>query len=98
MPSRAVQREQPRSSESLSRIGPKRQVVIPKAVFDQLRLSEGDVMEVTAREGSVSIKRKQLVDPESLTASEAKKVRHGLKQASDGKTRPWAKVKDELGL
>jgi len=29
---------------------------------------------------------------------EAEKVRHALKQVRDGKTIPWSRVKDELGL
>ena len=29
---------------------------------------------------------------------EAKKVRHALKQVREGKTIPWSRVKDELGL
>ncbi len=45
------------------------------------------------------MKPKKLVDADdTLTAAEAKKVRHGLKQAREGKTQPWAKVKHELGL
>lgn len=91
MPSRAAQREQTEKRGTLSRIGPRRQVVIPKAVFDQLHLQEGDFVEVTASEGSVSMKPKKLVGSESLTVAEVKKVRHGLKQAREGKTRPWAK-------
>jgi alkylated DNA nucleotide flippase Atl1 len=33
-----------------------------------------------------------------LTPSQARKVRHALKQASQGKTKPWSQVKHELGL
>ena len=55
-------------------------------------------MEVTASEGSVSMKPKKLVGSESLTEADAQKLRHGLKQAREGKTRPWTKVKNELGL
>jgi AbrB family looped-hinge helix DNA binding protein len=84
---------------AISRIGQRRQVVIPKSIFDALRLREGDFVEVTARGGLVSMKPKKLVDADdTLTAAEAKKVRRGLKQAREGKTQPWAKLKHELGL
>jgi hypothetical protein len=33
-----------------------------------------------------------------LTPSEAKRLRQSLKQTRQGKTRPWAGIKRELGL
>jgi AbrB family looped-hinge helix DNA binding protein len=83
---------------ALSRIGQRRQVVIPKKIFDAMRLREGDFMEVTAERGRVSMKPKRLVDwDETLTTAEAKMIRHGLKQAKERKTRPWSRIKHELG-
>lgn len=42
---------------------------------------------------------KRLVNADdTLTAAEAKKVRHGLKQVREGKTRPWSQVKHGPGL
>jgi AbrB family looped-hinge helix DNA binding protein len=82
-----------------SRIGQRRQVGIPKAVLDELQLHEGDLLEVTVHAGCVSMKPKRLLDlDETLTPSEAIKVRHGLKQLKQGNTRPWDQVKHELGL
>ncbi len=44
-------------------------------------------------------KKTELADTaEFLTPSEARKVRHGLKQAREGKTQSWDKVKRDLGL
>jgi len=84
---------------ALSRIGQRRQVVIPKKIFDAMRLKEGDFMEVTAERGRVSMKPKRLVDwDETLTPTEAKTIRHGLKQAKEGKTRAWSRIKHELGM
>jgi AbrB family looped-hinge helix DNA binding protein len=84
---------------AVSRIGQRRQVVIPKAIFDKLRLREGDFMEITTEAGRVSMKPKKLVDTEDvLTPAEMRKVQHGLKQLREGKTRPWGQVKHELGL
>jgi bifunctional DNA-binding transcriptional regulator/antitoxin component of YhaV-PrlF toxin-antitoxin module len=64
-------------------------VVIPKGIFDAMRLQEGDFVEITVE---VSMKPKRLVDADTLTPTEAKKVRHGLKQAKEGNGR------HELGL
>jgi hypothetical protein len=45
------------------------------------------------------MKPKKLVDADdTLGASEAKKLRHGLKQVREGKTRPWSEVKHDLGV
>lgn len=39
-------------------------------------------------------KPKRLVDwDDTLTAAEAKMIRHGLKQANERKTRPWTRIK-----
>jgi AbrB family looped-hinge helix DNA binding protein len=99
MSSRSTQLERGETQGAISRIGQRRQVVIPKRIFDAMKLKEGDFMEVTTEAGRVSMKPKKLVDADdTLTPAEAKKVRHALKQAAQGKTRPWAKVKHELGL
>ena len=83
----------------LSRIGQRRQVVIPKAVFDSLHLAEGDFLEVAVEAGRVTMKPKKLVNADDLLNSEeAIKVRHAIKQVEDGKTQPWNEVKHELGL
>ena len=98
MPNRDVQIAGGGTS-SLSRIGQRRQVVIPKKIFDAMKLKEGDFMEVTAERGRVSMKPKRLVDwDETLTTAEVRMVRHGLKQAKEGKTRSWSRIKNELGL
>ena len=98
MPGRATH-PSAKKLRSTSRIGQRRQVVIPKAVLDELQLHEGDLLEVTAHAGCVSMKPKRVLDDDdTLTASEASKVRHGLKQLKQGNTRPWVQVKDELGL
>ena len=47
----------------------------------------------------VLIKPRDGVDPDLvLTPAEAKKVRHALKQVREGKTKPLARIKHELGL
>ena len=98
MPDRNIQRSGV-GTAALSRIGQRRQVVIPKRIFDAMKLKEGDFMEVTAERGRVSMKPKRLVDwDQTPTMAEAKMVRHGLKQAKKRKTRPWSRIKNQLGL
>jgi hypothetical protein len=56
-------------------------------------------MEVTAENGRVAMKPRKPVDSgDTLTAADAKKVRHAMKQVEAGKTRPWPRVKHDLGL
>ena len=99
MPGRIVQTERSTKVTALSRIGQRRQVVIPKTIFEQLALAEGDFIEVTAEHGRLAMKPKKLVDADNtLTPAEGKKARHALKQLKDKKTRPWGQIKHELGL
>jgi bifunctional DNA-binding transcriptional regulator/antitoxin component of YhaV-PrlF toxin-antitoxin module len=85
--------------ERIRRVGQRRQVVIPREIFDELRMSVGDFVAITKRENSVVIKPKRVVDADdTLTPEEAKRLRQSLKQMRQGKTKPWAQVKDELGL
>lgn len=83
---------------TISRIGQRRQVVIPKRVFEALRLQEGDFVEVTVERGRLAMRPKRLVDAaEVLTKSEAAKVREGERQLQAGRSKPWRTVKHDLG-
>jgi bifunctional DNA-binding transcriptional regulator/antitoxin component of YhaV-PrlF toxin-antitoxin module len=85
--------------EPVGRVGQRRQVVIPRVIFDNLRMREGDFVAFTQKGNGVLVKPKRLVDPgDVLTPAEAKKVRQGLRQVKAGKTKPWADVKREMGL
>ena len=87
------------TEEKIGRVGQRRQVVIPREIFENLDMREGDFVAVEQRGRSVVIKPKKLVDPDvALTPSEAKKLRRSLKQARQGKTLPWSQVKHDLGL
>ena len=56
-------------------------------------------MEVTAENGRVAMKPTRPVDTDdTLTATDAKRVRHAMQQLTSGKNRPWSKVKRDLGL
>lgn len=81
-----------------SRIGQRRQVVIPRSVLDAAGLKEGDFMDVIADGSRVLLKRKRLrASLESLTPTEAAKVRKGQAQLRAGESTPWREVKRELG-
>ncbi len=82
----------------MSRIGQRRQVVIPKVIFEALQLREGDFVEMTVEHGRVAMRPKRLVDVgEVLTKREAAKVRAGEAQLKTGRSKPWRTVKHELG-
>lgn len=84
---------------AVSRIGQRRQVVIPKRVFEALKLQEGDFVEVTAERGHVQMRPKRLVDIEDdvLTSTEAAKVRRGEAELKAGHSKSWRMVKHDLG-
>lgn len=83
---------------AVSRIGQRRQVVIPKAVFEALQLQEGDFVEVTVERGRLAMQPKRLVDvSDVLTKIEAAKVRQGERQLKAGRSKPWRTVKYGLG-
>jgi bifunctional DNA-binding transcriptional regulator/antitoxin component of YhaV-PrlF toxin-antitoxin module len=87
------------TEERIGRVGQRRQVVIPREIFENLDMRVGDFVAVEQLGRSVIIKPKKLVDPDdALTPAEARKVRHALKQVRQGKTKPLAQIKHELGL
>lgn len=81
------------------RIRTNRQVTIPKQVFDDLGLQEGDFVEVVRSENTVLIKPKKLVDADDiLTLEEQEIVEKGIEQLRRGESVPWSQVKHELEL
>ena len=72
--------------------------MIPKAVFEALQLQEGDFVEVTVERGRLAMQPKRLVDvSDTLTKSEAVKVRRGEAQLKAGRSKPWRTIKNDLG-
>jgi AbrB family looped-hinge helix DNA binding protein len=83
----------------ISKLGQRRQVVIPKEICDALGLHEGDFVEVTSTKGQVIIKPKKLVDADDvLTPEEEKLVRKGEAQLKKGEHVAWDDVKKQLDL
>lgn len=82
-----------------SKVGQRRQVVIPKDVYDELGLSEGDFVEFQSNNGQVLIKAKKLVDADDvLTPEEEKVVRKGEAEIKRGQFKSLKDVKRNLGL
>jgi len=82
---------------SVSRVGKRRQVIIPKAVCEAVGLVEGDFVEVSTRKGRVEIQPKRLVDLEdTLTPEEEKIVAKGFRQLKRGQFVTWDQLKNEL--
>ena len=83
----------------ISKLGQRRQVVIPKALCETAGLRVGDFLEVSGRRGRIVMKPKTLVDPEdTLTPKEEKLVRKGEKQPREGKYILWEDLKKKLKL
>ena len=69
----------------IGKIGQRRQVVIPKEIFDALGLQTGDFVEVTKVKRTVVIKPKKIVDADDvLTPEEEAMVRKGEAQLRRG--------------
>ena len=84
---------------SIVKIRTNRQVSVPKVIFDELGLKEGDFVEVSRRGENIVIKPKRLVDVEdTLSPEEEKLVDQGFKQLKRGESVLWKELKDELGL
>ena len=54
----------------ISKLGQRRQVVIPKEICEELDLHEGDFVEVISRQGAVIIKPKKVVDADAILTPE----------------------------
>jgi len=85
------------TSERIGRVGPRRQVAIPREFLKTLNLHEGDLVAFSKQANGVLIKPKRVVDPDDvLTPAEAKKVRHAEAQLKRGESKPWRVVKNAL--
>lgn len=79
---------------AISKVGQRRQVVIPKEICEDLGLKEGDYVEVKESKGIVLIKPKKLVDSDDiLTPEEETLIRKGEAQLKRGEFVLWDDVK-----
>ncbi len=75
-----------------------RQVTIPKVIFEELGLREGDFVEVALQGERIIITPKRLVDLEDiLTPEEEEIVEKGFEQLKRGEYVTWEELRHELG-
>jgi AbrB family looped-hinge helix DNA binding protein len=85
------------TKERIGRVGQRRQVVIPREIFDSLNLRAGDLVAVAQRGDSVIIKRKAPADPDdTLTAAEAALVKKAEREMKQGKYVTLAQLHHDL--
>ena len=85
--------------EPIGRVGQRRRVAIPRGIFDDLHMREGDFVAFSKHGNGVLVMPRRVVYfDDVLTPAEAERLREGLDQTRQGKTRPWAEIKHELGL
>ncbi len=81
----------------ISKLGQRRQVVIPQDICDALGLEVGDFVEVQEQNGAVIIKPKKLVDADDvLTPEEARVVQRGEAQLKRGESITLDELEHEL--
>ena len=69
-----------------SGIGQRRQVVIPRDIFEKLRMQEGDFVAFAEQKGGVLLKPKKLVDPDDvLTPAQSALVKKAEREIRQGK-------------
>jgi AbrB family looped-hinge helix DNA binding protein len=72
--------------EAIGRIGQRRQVVIPRKIFDKLQMREGDFVAFAQKGNGVLVKPKRLVDPDDvLTTEESALVKKAEREIRQGK-------------
>ena len=76
-----------------------RQITIPKRIFDELGLREGDFVQISVEGSRIVIAPKRLVDLEDvLSPEEEELVARGFEELKRGDYVSWAELRDELGV
>jgi AbrB family looped-hinge helix DNA binding protein len=85
------------TQERVGRVGQRRQVVIPREIFETLKLQAGDLVAFAEQKNGVLIKPKRVVAADdALSPEEAKIVRRGEAQLKRGESKPWRVIKHAL--
>jgi AbrB family looped-hinge helix DNA binding protein len=85
------------TEKRIGRVGQRRQVVIPREIFESLDMREGDFVTVEQRGQSVVIKSKKLVDPDDvLTPEEGALVKKAEREVKQGKFVTLAQLHRDL--
>ncbi|MEM4721815.1 MAG: AbrB/MazE/SpoVT family DNA-binding domain-containing protein [Candidatus Methanomethylicaceae archaeon] len=81
------------------KISASRRVTIPKEILKALGLREGQLVEITRKDGVVVIKPTDAMDPDDVfTPADKASLRRGLAQLQRGESIPWEDVKKQLKL
>lgn len=84
---------------NIGKVGQRRQVVIPRKIFDSVGLKEGNFIEISRRGAEVIIRPKIVVNADDvLTPEEEKTIELGFRQLKQGQHIAWKQLKHELGL
>jgi len=86
-----------KSAAVISRVGQRRQIVIPKQIAEDLHLGAGDFVAVEKHKGFLIIKPQRLVDADdTLTVEEGKLLKKAEQQMRRGKSVTLDALQDEL--
>jgi AbrB family looped-hinge helix DNA binding protein len=84
---------------STIKVRSKRQITIPKTIFNDLGLREGDYVEIIRSKNHIVIRPNKKHDTDDvLTLEEEKIVEKGIEQLKRGECINWEELKNELGL
>lgn len=72
--------------ERIGRVGQRRQVVIPRDIFDKLQMQEGGFVAFAEQKNGVLVKPKRVIDPDDvLTSEESALVKKAEREIRQGK-------------
>src|SRR5229473_6362601 len=87
----------PATRDAVGRVGQRRQVIIPRKIFENFQMREGDLVAFAQKENGVLIKPKRLVDPDDvLTREEGALVSKARREMREGKYVSLTKLEHEL--
>jgi bifunctional DNA-binding transcriptional regulator/antitoxin component of YhaV-PrlF toxin-antitoxin module len=83
--------------EPIGRVGQRRQVVIPREIFENLRMQEGDFVAFTQQANGVLVKPKRMVDPDDvLTPKESALIAKARREMREGKSVTLGQLEHDL--
>jgi AbrB family looped-hinge helix DNA binding protein len=84
-------------TERIGRVGARRQVVIPREIFENLHMREGDFVAVAQHGGNVVIKPRKMSDPDDvLTPAEGALLKKAEREMKQGKFVTLAELHHDL--
>ena len=87
-----------RTEEKIGRVGQRRQVVIPREIFDSLHMREGDFVAFAQKDNGILVKPKRRVDPDDvLTPEEGALLKKAEREMRQGRFVGLAELNDALG-